>query len=73
MSEFERAVGYALQRLNFADLQLKNEQESSLRAVYRGEVTLVWLPTGFGKSLCYTTLRLQAGSPGKLLRKPHVR
>jgi ATP-dependent DNA helicase RecQ len=37
-------------------LQLKPEQENSLRALYSGKDTFVWLPTGFGKSLCYTAL-----------------
>ena len=56
MNEFEKAVAYALQRFHSPDLQLKNEQESSLRAVYSGKDTFIWLPTGFGKSLCYTAL-----------------
>ena len=49
-------MAYALQRLNSPDLQLKPEQENSLRALYSGKDTFVWLPTGFGKSLCYTAL-----------------
>ena len=56
MNEFEKAVAYALQRFHSPGLQLKNEQESSLRAVYSGKDTFIWLPTGFGKSLCYTAL-----------------
>ena len=60
-SEFEKAVAYALQRLHSPDLQLINEQESSLRAVLSGKDTFIWLSTGFGKSLCYTAL--QAGPP----------
>ena len=56
MDGFEKAVAYALQRLNSPDLQLKPEQENSLRALYSGKDTFVWLPTGFGKSLCYTAL-----------------
>ena len=54
--EFGRAVAYALQRLDCESLQLKEEQEASLRAMYSGKDTLVWLPTGFGKSICYTAL-----------------
>ena len=54
--EFGRAVAYALQRLDCESLQLKEEQETSLRAMYSGKDTLVWLPTGFGKSICYTAL-----------------
>ena len=55
-SGFERAVTYALRCLNCPSLRLKIEQETSLRAIYSGKDTLVWLPTGFGKSLCYTAL-----------------
>ena len=55
-SSFEQAIAYALQCLDCPSLQLKNEQKASLRAVYSGKDTLVWLPTGFGKTLCYTAL-----------------
>ena len=51
-----RAIAYALRCLDCPSLQLKFEQETSLRAVYSGKDALVWLPTGFGKSLCYTPL-----------------
>ena len=42
---------------SLSGLPLQIEQETSLRAVYSGNKdALVWLPTGFGKSLCYTAL-----------------
>ena len=50
---FEQAIANTLQCLDCRK-QLKNEQEASLRAVYSGKHTLDWLPTGFGKILCYT-------------------
>ena len=37
-------------------LTLKNEQLSAIRAVYERKDVFVWLPTGFGKSLCYQAL-----------------
>ena len=32
------------------------EQRSSMEAVYNGHDVFVWLPTGYGKSLCYQAL-----------------
>ena len=37
-------------------LEHKEEQLSSVKAVYEGNDVFVWLPTGFGKSLCYQIL-----------------
>lgn len=34
----------------------KEEQLQSVGAIYRGESVFVWLPTGYGKSLCYQML-----------------
>ena len=47
---------YGLGRLGFSDLSLKDEQRLSIRAVYDGSSIFMWLPTGFGKSLCYQIL-----------------
>ena len=41
--EFERAIAHALRCLDCPTLQLKIEQETSLRAVYSGKDALVWL------------------------------
>ena len=35
---------------------LKPEQRASIKAVYEGKDTFVWLPIGFGKSVCYEAL-----------------
>ena len=35
---------------------LKPEQRSSMEAIYDGRDVFVWLPTGYGKSLCYQVL-----------------
>ena len=53
---FDRALSYALQRLGSPGMKLKPEQEAAVSAVYKGRDVFVWLPTGFGKSLCYEVL-----------------
>ena len=37
-------------------MSLKPEQRMAIQAVYAGSDVFVWLPTGFGKSLCFQTL-----------------
>ena len=54
--ELDRCLSYALQWLGTPELQLKTEQRSAIESVYRGKDIFVWLPTGFGKSMCYQTL-----------------
>ena len=54
--DFDRALSYALQRLGTPDMKLKPEQEASISAVCKGNDVFVWLPTGFGKSVCYEVL-----------------
>ena len=46
-------VSYALLKLQMSDVSLKAEQRSSMKAIYDGRDVFVWLPTGYGKSLCY--------------------
>ena len=53
---FSSALSYALERLGMPNLTLKEEQRKSLEAVYQGSSVLVWLPTGFNKSICYQAL-----------------
>ncbi len=45
-----------LERLKCPEMQLKPEQMEAIRHVYEGKGTFVWLPTGFGKSICYEVL-----------------
>ena len=49
-------VSYALCKLHMSDVSLKVEQRSSMEAIYNGHDVFVWLPTGYGKSLCYQAL-----------------
>ena len=52
---FNRAPFFALQRLDSPGMRLKQEQVASISAVYKGKDVFIWLPTGFGKSVCYET------------------
>lgn len=56
-SRFERALSYALLALKTPkEFVLREEQKQAIRAVYNGSDVFVWLPTGFGKSICFQTL-----------------
>ena len=49
-------IAYALLKLKMSHVSLKEEQRSSMGAIYDGDDVFVWLPTGYGKSLCYQAL-----------------
>ena len=55
-TDLDCALSYALQRLGTPNLILKPEQRSVIESICNGKDTFVWLPTGFGKSICYQTL-----------------
>ena len=38
------------------DFTLKAEQLDTIKCIYNGKDVFLWLPTGFGKSICYETL-----------------
>ena len=44
---------YDLSTLTSSHLTLKEKQLLSMKIMYEGKDMLVWLPTVFGKSLCY--------------------
>ena len=54
--EFQRALDYAVQRVQTATFSPKPEQTAAIRAIYEGKDVFVWLPTGFGKSFCYEAI-----------------
>ena len=47
---------YALERLSCASVILKDEQTACVKAIDEGKDVFLWLPTGFGKSMCYEVL-----------------
>ena len=53
---FSSAQSYDLEQLGTPNLTLKEEQRKSLEVVYQGNSVLIWLPTGFGKSIRNQTL-----------------
>ena len=55
-STFSDAVSYALKQLQMSRVSLKPEQRSSMEAIYDGHDVFMWLPTGYGKSLCFQAL-----------------
>ena len=51
----EEALVYALTSIG-KGLALKEEQRIAVRHIFDGNDIFVWLPTGFGKSICYECL-----------------
>ena len=47
---------YALSKVGKGGLVLKKEQLQTIRNLYNGKDVFLWLPTGFGKSICYEVL-----------------
>ena len=52
---FDRALFFALQRLDSPGMRLKPEQVASICKGKDMKDVFIWLPTGFGKSVCYKT------------------
>ena len=53
---FCAAVSYALSCVHRDDLRLKPKQEEALTHLYNGRDVFAWIPTGYGKSICYQLL-----------------
>ena len=55
--KFREAVSYALKFVGGKKrIDLREQQAEALRAVYNLHDAFLWLPTGFGKSICYECL-----------------
>lgn len=54
--EFDRALKFALCCVGKEGLPLKSEQVEAIKLIYGRKDVFLWLPTGFGKSICYETL-----------------
>ena len=53
--EFNKAVKFALRSIGKEGFMLKSEQLEAIKCIYDGKDVFLWLPTGFGKSICYET------------------
>ena len=49
-TQFTMALSCALEQVGKSRVELKPEQEVSIRSVFKGRDVFVWLLTGFGKS-----------------------
>ena len=53
---FADSILYGLSRIGKPGLTLKPQQLEAVRNIYEGKDVFLWLPTGFGKSVCYEVL-----------------
>ena len=49
-------IQYALERLSSSSVALKPEQATCIQHISEGKDVFLWLPKGYGKSLCYEVL-----------------
>ena len=54
--DFEGALEYGPECIGRSTLTLKPQQVETVRHIYDGKDVFLWLPTGFGKSVCYELL-----------------
>ena len=57
----DHSIFLALQLVGCPSVTLKAEQRACIKSVYEGKDVFLWLPTGFGKSLCYEVLPFVLG------------
>ena len=53
--DFDKLLKFALCCIRKGDFTLK-QQLDAIKCVHDGKDVLLWLPMGFGKSICYETL-----------------
>ena len=49
-------ISVALRRVGYPSMTLEPEQKDCVQCVYEGKDVFVWLPTGFGKTVCFEVL-----------------
>lgn len=54
--QFDDALSFSLQCLSCSDLTLKPKQREILFNLFAKRNVFAWLPTGYGKSICYQVL-----------------
>ena len=54
--DFDKALNFALCCIGKGGFTLKAEQLDAIKCIYDGKDVFLWLPMGFGKSICYETL-----------------
>ena len=54
--DFDKALKFALCCIGKGDFTLKAEQLDAIKCICDSKDVSPWLPTGFGKSICYETL-----------------
>ena len=52
---FDECLAYVMKCIGKDGIYIKDEQEAIMN-VYKGKDIFVWLPTGYGKSVCYECL-----------------
>ena len=55
-TRFDQALLFALECVGKASVKLKEHQRKAVRYMYDKHDVFIWLPTGYGKSLCYELL-----------------
>ncbi len=55
-SKFDSALAHALSCVGKPGLVLKVKQLEVLKCLYAGSDVFLWVPTGYGKSVCFQTL-----------------
>ena len=53
---FDKALQFALYCIGKGGFTSKAQQLDAIKCIYDGKDIFLWLPTGFGKSICYETL-----------------
>ena len=54
--DFDKALKFAVCCIGKGDFTLKAEHLDAIKYIYDEKDVFLWLPTGFGKSICYETL-----------------
>ena len=65
---FTDTLSYALSCNGLSNIGLMQEQLTAICNLYQQKDIFLWLPTGFGKSVCYKVLPFLFNFAGRVLR-----